>query len=489
MKSERTLREKIADKFYWLYRIGILAAVVLMFFPTFNPAKICKLINKNMSLFTSAVSWSGLKQEVGTNFRFGVVNESTYRLVMVVSIIAVVGIAIMAIGGCMSLGNTKMKLWGNIPAAIGSATLLAAMVYLTVVYGKLYNEFLAYDLSHPGNNKLGEMSMSIPYGAYVYAGIAMVVLLFSLLTSLILPKYDANTKLEMETKFKLFLIMLPFIALVFIFSYLPLYGWRYAFFDYMPGKDLSFADFQGFKWFRYLFQNAETRKDVVNVMRNTLIMSGLGIITSWVPMAFAIFFNEIRIKWVRKGVQVITTVPNFVSWVMVYTIAFAIFSTQGFINKITGGQTNYLLNSGGTWFKMLLWGVWKGTGWSAIVYIAGITGIDQQLYEAATVDGAGRFQKMWHVTVPGLLPTYCVLLLMQIANVLTNGMDQYLVFRNENNSDLITVLDLYVYKLGLESTSTIPLSTVVSAFKSVVSVVLLFTANGISKLIRGESIM
>ena len=141
-----------------------------------------------------------------------------------------------------------------------------------------------------------------------------------------------------------------------------------------------------------------------------------------------------------------------------------------------------------TWLKMWLWGTWKGIGWSAIIYIAGISGIDQQLYEAATVDGAGRFQRMWHITVPGLIPTFCVLLLMSIANVLSNGMDQYLVFKNATNATSIRVLDLYVYELGIGQGS-IPLTTVVSMLKSVISVTLLFLANGASKLIRGESIV
>ena len=130
----------------------------------------------------------------------------------------------------------------------------------------------------------------------------------------------------------------------------------------------------------------------------------------------------------------------------------------------------------------------KGIGWSAIIYIAAISGIDQQLYEAATVDGAGRFQRMWNITVPSLIPTFCVLLLMSIANILSNGMDQYLVFENSTNTSSIMVLDLYVYKLGIGQ-GQIPLSTVIGMVKSVVSVTLLFAANGISKLIRGESIV
>ena len=147
-----------------------------------------------------------------------------------------------------------------------------------------------------------------------------------------------------------------------------------------------------------------------------------------------------------------------------------------------------LMGGSHVWLQMLAWGLWKGIGWSAIIYIAAISGIDQQLYEAATVDGAGRFQRMWNITVPSLIPTFCVLLLMSIANILSNGMDQYLVFENSTNTSSIMVLYLYVYKLGIGQ-GQIPLSTVIGMVKSVVSVTLLFAANGISKLIRGESIV
>ena len=223
-------------------------------------------------------------------------------------------------------------------------------------------------------------------------------------------------------------------------------------------------------------------------------MSGLGILTSWLPMAFAIFLCEIKNMKFRRVVQTLTTVPNFISWVLVYAIAFCIFSTDGFISSlmvnagIWSEGVNMLMGGSHVWLQMLAWGLWKGIGWSGIIYIAAISGIDQQLYEAATVDGAGRFQRMWNITVPSLIPTFCVLLLMSIANILSNGMDQYLVFENSTNTNAIMVLDLYVYKLGIGQ-GQIPLSTVIGMVKSLVSVTLLFGANGISKLIRGESIV
>jgi multiple sugar transport system permease protein/putative aldouronate transport system permease protein len=141
-----------------------------------------------------------------------------------------------------------------------------------------------------------------------------------------------------------------------------------------------------------------------------------------------------------------------------------------------------------TWLVMCGWSTWKGLGWGAIIYLAAISGIDHELYEAARVDGAGRFKLIWHITIPGLIPTYVVLLLLNIAGFLNNGFDQYYVFQNAFNQSRIQVLDLYVYNLGMGSASY-SLATVVGMLKSIVSVALLFSVNGISKLLRGETIV
>ena len=287
---------------------------------------------------------------------------------------------------------------------------------------------------------------------------------------------------------------LPFLLLAFLFGYLPLYGWRYAFFDYKAGDVLSMSNFVGFKWFTYLVQNKATRSDIIRVMKNTLGISGLGIATSWASMIFAVFLAEIKNEKYRRFVQTFTTIPNFISWVLIFAVATAIFSTDGFVSNLmikagvwTTGK-NLLASDAHVWLQMLAWGLWKGLGWGAIVYIASISGIDQSLYEAAKVDGAGRFARMWNITIPELMPTYCVMLLMSVANILNNGMEQYLVFSNSANQASIQVLDLYVYNLGIGS-GLIPLSTAIGMLKSVVSVVLLLVANRISKKARGESII
>jgi len=303
---------------------------------------------------------------------------------------------------------------------------------------------------------------------------------------------------EIPMKYRLFLLLLPFLILITAFAYLPLIGWRYAFFNYRPGIPLKWADFAGFKWFASIISSPARRAEIVRVMKNTLAMSGLGILTSWFPIAFAIMLTEIKRPRYQKIVQTLTTIPNFISWVMVYSFAFMLFSVDaGLINRLLvdfgfiDKGINFLLSGDHIWLKMTAWGIWKGLGWGAIIYLAAIAGIDQELYEAATIDGAGRWGQIWNITVPGLLPTYFVLLMLSVANLINNGMDQYFVFRNAFNQEKIEVLDLYVYYVGFGkgSTSGIPFATVISMLKSVISMALLFSVNGLSRLLRKESIV
>ena len=291
--------------------------------------------------------------------------------------------------------------------------------------------------------------------------------------------------------FKEFLMILPFILLVLVFSYYPLYGWVYAFFDYKPPFPLSWDKFVGLKWFRSMVENEVKLKQLLMVLRNTFAMSGISLFFSWFPMIFAIFLNEIKCKPFQKVVQTVTTLPNFISWVLVYSIAYSVFSSTGVVNSIGmklglwDTSQMFLQSADHIWFKMWLWLTWKNAGWAAIMYLAAIAGIDESLKEAAKVDGASRMQIIWHITIPSILPTYFVLVMLNLANFLSNGMEQYFVFQNAFNKDAIQVLDLYVYNLAMGS-GGYSLSTAISILKSVVSLVLLCCTNKISKLVRGE---
>lgn len=310
-------------------------------------------------------------------------------------------------------------------------------------------------------------------------------------------KKKRTPKVRNESKrhsFRLFLLIVPFLLLSVLFSYLPLFGWIYAFYDYNPPIPLSDSEFVGLQWFEMLVSNPAQLQAIGQVLINTFAMSGLNILTSFLPLLFAIGLNEIRNHKFRSVIQTLTTLPNFISWVLVYSLAFAMFSSTGLFNTLfenlgwISEPIQFLDSADHTWLKMLLWQLWKGLGWGAIMYLAGISGIDPELYEAAQVDGANRFQQIWHITIPQLLPTYFVLLMLNVSNFLNNGMDQYYVFQNAFNTKYIQVLDLYVYNVGIGNGS-LSLGTAVSMLKSLVSVVLLFLVNYISKRTRGVSLV
>ena len=292
--------------------------------------------------------------------------------------------------------------------------------------------------------------------------------------------------------YKEFLYILPFLIIVALFSYFPLYGWIYAFHDYRPPFPITSETWVGLKWFATIVNNPVRLENILRVLRNTFAMSGISLLFSWFPMVFAVFLNEIQCKPFKKFVQTVTTLPNFISWVLVYALAFSLFSTTGAVNSLLtelgliDKPIAFLKSSEHIWFKMWLWLTWKNAGWAAIMYLAAISGIDDQMIEAAKVDGATRMQIIWNITIPSLLPTYFVIVMLNLANFLSNGMEQYFVFQNAFNQDYIEVLDLYVYNMSISGTGMYPLSTAISILKSIVSVVLLFVTNTVSKLVRGE---
>lgn len=299
---------------------------------------------------------------------------------------------------------------------------------------------------------------------------------------------------KQKNSLKDFLLVLPFLLLIAVFAYYPLYGWVYAFFDYKPPFPLSWDKFVGFKWFVSMVSNPTKVKKLLQVLTNTFAMSGLSLLFSWFPMIFAVFLNEIKSVPFKKFVQTVTTLPNFISWVLVYSIAFSVFNSTGAVNSvlmnmgIVDEPIMFLQSSSHVWFKQWVWLTWKNAGWAAIMYIAAITGIDDSLMEAAMIDGASRMQRIWHITIPSILPTYFVLVMLSLANFLSNGMEQYFVFANSFNKAKIEVLDLYVYNLAMGS-GGYSLSTAISILKTFVSIILLCATNWVSKKIRGESLI
>jgi ABC-type polysaccharide transport system permease subunit len=215
-----------------------------------------------------------------------------------------------------------------------------------------------------------------------------------------------------------------------------------------------------------------------------------------VPAVFAILLMELKSRKLSRIVQTFSTFPNFFSWIIVYAVFFAVFSTQdgvlniilmrlGFINE----PTDVLINNDISWIVQTLVGLYKNMGYGAIIYIAAIAGINSELFDAADVDGAGRFRKIFHITIPCLMPTFIVLLILSVGNLLSaGGFDQYYVFSNPFVVDKLEVIDTYTYKVGIQQ-NNYSFATAVGLMKSVVSVLLVFSANYVSRFAAGKSII
>lgn len=291
----------------------------------------------------------------------------------------------------------------------------------------------------------------------------------------------------------LFLASIPFIIFFFMFSYVPLFGWIYTLYDYRLGQpflDLSQARFVGAANFLRIITESN---EILRVLRNTLIMSFLNLLFSPLPIIFAILLNEVRSSKLKRTIQTVSTFPNFISWIVVFSLAHAMFSPSGLVTELLlpfgiGSQMGLLGDINSVWPFQLALNIWKTLGWSAIIYIATIAGIDAELYDAAMVDGANRFQSAIHVTVPGIIPTYLVLMLLAISNILHNGFEQYFMFYNSLVADRIEVLDYYVYRMGI-IVGDFSFSITIGMLRSIISIFLLFFVNHLSKRLRGTSLI
>ena len=299
--------------------------------------------------------------------------------------------------------------------------------------------------------------------------------------------------LKRKKGIKLFLCLLPGLIYVFVFSYLPLWGLGYAFVEYVPGRKFLDSEFVGFNNFTMLFGNPILRKNIFQSLINTLGMNFLEIAIMPLNMMFAIFLSELPGRKFKKVVQTASTLPHFISWVIMFSLATCLLSTTGLVNSVLMDigmiekPINILTTDKHVWITQTLITIWKGMGWSSIVYFAAIAGIDQEQYDAAKVDGAGRMARIRYITIPHLIPTYIVLLVMQIGSMLSTGYDRYYIFRNAMNEKYITTFDLYIFNLGIGN-GEISLGTAVGGMKSIVAIILFSTANYISKRIRGQGI-
>lgn len=291
----------------------------------------------------------------------------------------------------------------------------------------------------------------------------------------------------------LLLMLLPAFIVLLLFYYVPLSGWYMAFSEYELGGSIFGGEFVGFKYFSKIFNES---KDLQYLVRNTLAMNGGTIIVNIsVAFIFAILLNEIRWKPVANAVQTVSFFPYFVSWVIAYALISALFSVKtGAINQflvnlgVLKKGFNFLGDEKYSWGLIIVLNMWKFTGYNTIIFLSALSGIPTEQYEAASLDGASRFQKILYITVPHLLPTAAVLTIMNTGWIFSSNLEEYFIFQNATNWQTMEVLDMYIYKFGLKLLD-FPYATAMSIIKTAVSVILLFAINKISKKLGNTSVL
>lgn len=294
---------------------------------------------------------------------------------------------------------------------------------------------------------------------------------------------------DIKKDWDLYLMLVPGLIYLLIFQYTPMYGVVIAFQDFNIFQGISGSPWVGLSNFHKLFNSPE----FLNVLKNTLIISGykIGFLFP-LPIIVAIMLNEIRNMVFKRTVQTIIYLPHFISWVIVSGLFFNLLTVNGgivnaVIAKLGGEPIAFFVNP--KYFRSLLvvTAGWKEVGWSTIIYLAAITGIDPQLYEAATIDGAGKFKQVLHVTIPGMAPTIVLMFILRIGSLLEAGTEQILVMYNSVVYPVADVIGTYVYRVGL-GMSDYSFTTAVGLFNSVIAFTLVVSGNYICRKLLGRSI-
>jgi len=289
----------------------------------------------------------------------------------------------------------------------------------------------------------------------------------------------------------LYALGIPGLTLMLLFSYLPMRGLLMAFQDYNPHLGLMNSPFVGLKHFSTLFRDPK----FYNMLKNTLTISGLSLLTFPAPIILALILNEVRNSKFRKFIQTSIYLPHFLSWAIVASLTFFLLSTeQGAINKLAlmlGKETTaYLFSKNWIYIIIVVQSLWRGLGWGSIVYIAAIAGVDQNLYEAAKIDGAGRITCMVKITLPSIMPTVVVMLIMKMGSIISVDFEQVFLMNNAMVKSQLEVFEIYIFNNGIATGSTqYSYTTAIGMFKSVVNTTLVVFTNWLTQRKGYEGIM
>jgi putative aldouronate transport system permease protein len=301
-----------------------------------------------------------------------------------------------------------------------------------------------------------------------------------------LSKDWANNKM-------LFILLIPSAVLLILFCYVPMGGLIIAFQDYRTTRGILGSDWVGLKHFAAFFTSAKS----FEVIRNTFMLNVYDVIFGFpIPIIFAIALCELRGNRFRQVIQTISYLPYFISAVVVASLVNMLLSVDGgFVNTITGwfgaAPVNFLVEK--EFFRAIyvFTNIWRNFGWSAIIFIAAVLGIDQQLYEAATIDGAGTFKRIWHITIPCIMSTIIVMLLLRIGNMMSTSFELVNLLQRPLTYEVSDTIQTYIYRRGIASAAGMPeysLTTAIGLFQSVVNTTLLLTANYVSRKFTESSL-
>lgn len=307
-------------------------------------------------------------------------------------------------------------------------------------------------------------------------------------------KYKATNKTLRQQIYEfrwIYFLGIPGLLILLLMNYLPMRNLVMAFQDYNPHLGILQSPWVGLKHFETLFQDPK----FYNMLKNTLIISGLSLLTFPAPVILALIMNEIRNAKFKKFIQTSVYLPHFLSWAIVASLTFFLLSTeQGFVNKVAemmGNEpTAYLFSSKWIYVIIVVQSLWKSVGWGSIVYLAAIAGIDQSLYEAAKMDGANRFQCMWKITLPSIMPTVMVMLILRMGTIISVDFEQVFLMNNAMVKQQLEVFEVYIYNNSIASGSTqYSYTTAIGIFKSVINTGLVLLTNWITNRKGYEGVM
>lgn len=284
-------------------------------------------------------------------------------------------------------------------------------------------------------------------------------------------------------------LLIPGLIWLILFAYMPMAGLSLAFKHFRANDGIWGSEFIGLENFEYLFRDPAFAAAVWRTLYVNIIKL---FITFPFPILLALLLNELRMRRYKKVLQTAFTFPHFLSWIIVSGIIINVLAYDGFVNSLlslVGLPTVNFLGSEQNFYPMIiLTDIWKSTGWGAIVFMAAISGIDQEQYEAAQIDGATRIQQMFRVTLPNIMPTVTIMFILSVGGLMSSGFDQIFNLANAATQNVSQVLDVYIYRVTFQSSSDFGFSSAVSLFRSIVNMVLLLLADRAAKWMGGDGL-